>query len=75
MRSSSQTPTYFNLVIIDSLEKAFMHISLQFLSHDISSDIQTPNNFVTEILSNFESLTFSLVANFSFVLENITFFH
>ena len=53
-KSSLPTPRYFNFVIIESLDNAFMEISLQFLDQDISSDIQIPNNLVTDILSIFQ---------------------
>ena len=51
MGSLVLTPAYFNLVIIDSLEYAFMHISWQFADHVKSSATVIPRILLTFICS------------------------
>ena len=46
-RSYLDLLAYFNLVFMDILEYAFLHISRQFFDQDKSSDIHTPSSLET----------------------------
>ena len=64
------TPRYFNLVSIPTLEYTFLHISVVFVAQDRSSDVQTPNSFLTVLWSILVLLTFNQVANSTWALVN-----
>ena len=64
------TPAYFNFVIIDCLEYALLHISLQFADQVKSSLTIIPRILQTLFLSMYVLFTVSLVAKSDFVPVN-----